>query len=57
MSREDQDEFAGESQRRAAAAMDAGRFKDEIVGVEVPQRRGDPTIVDTDVHPRQTLRK
>jgi acetyl-CoA C-acetyltransferase len=57
VSREDQDEFAGESQRRAAAAMDAGRFKDEIVGVEVPQRRGDPTIVDTDEHPRPTSTK
>ena len=57
VSREDQDEFAGESQRRAAAAMDAGRFKDEIVGVEVPQRRGDPTIIDTDEHPRPTSTK
>ena len=57
VSREDQDEFAGESQRRAAAAMEAGRFKDEIVGVEVPQRRGDPTIIDTDEHPRPTSTK
>lgn len=54
VSREDQDEFANESQRRAGAAIEAGRFKDEIVGVEVPQRRGDPNVVDTDEHPRPT---
>ena len=54
VSREDQDEFANEAQRRAGAAIEAGRFKDEIVGVEVPQRRGDPNVVDTDEHPRPT---
>ncbi len=54
VSREDQDAFANESQRRAGAAIEAGRFKDEIVGVEVPQRRGDPNVVDTDEHPRPT---
>lgn len=52
VSREDQDAFAAESQRRAAAAMEAGRFDDEIVPVEVPQRKGPPVIVDRDEHPR-----
>ncbi|MGD2067244.1 MAG: thiolase family protein [Gemmatimonadota bacterium] len=50
--REEQDAFALESQRRAAAAMEAGRFDAEIVPVEVPRRRGDPLVVDTDEHPR-----
>jgi 3-oxoadipyl-CoA thiolase len=52
ISREDQDVFALESQRRAAAAIEAGRFKDEIVPVPVPQRKGPPILVDTDEHPR-----
>jgi len=52
ISREEQDAFALESQRRAAAAIEAGRFKDEIVPVSIPQRKGDPLIVDTDEHPR-----
>ena len=52
ISREEQDAFALESQRRAAAAIEAGRFKDEIVPVPVPQRKGPPLIVDTDEHPR-----
>jgi 3-oxoadipyl-CoA thiolase len=52
ISREDQDVFALESQRRAAAAIEAGRFKDEIVPVPVPQRKGPPVLVDTDEHPR-----
>jgi 3-oxoadipyl-CoA thiolase len=52
ISREEQDAFALESQRRAAAAIEAGRFKDEIVPVPVPQRRGSPLLVDTDEHPR-----
>jgi acetyl-CoA acetyltransferase family protein len=50
--RAEQDAFALESQRRAAAAMQAGRFRDEIVPVSVPGRRGDPVVVDTDEHPR-----
>ncbi len=50
-SREEQDEFAVESYRRSTAAIEAGLFKDEIVPVEVPQRRGDPVIVDTDEEP------
>lgn len=52
ISREDQDAFALQSQQRAAAAIEAGRFKDEIVPVPVPQRKGPPILVDTDEHPR-----
>lgn len=52
ITREAQDAFALESQRRAARAMAAGRFDAELVPVEVPQRRGDPVSVDTDEHPR-----
>jgi len=52
VSREAQDAFAVESQRRTAAAMEAGRFDDELVSVSVPRRKGDPVIVDTDEHPR-----
>ncbi len=52
ISREQQDAFALESQRRAAAAIEAGRFKDEIVPVPVPQRKAPPRLVDTDEHPR-----
>jgi 3-oxoadipyl-CoA thiolase len=48
VSREDQDALALESHKRAAAAMDAGRFDDEIVPVEVPQRKGDPVTVHSD---------
>ena len=50
--RAEQDAFALESQRRAGAAIAAGRFRDEIVPVSVPRRRGDPILVDTDEHPR-----
>ena len=53
--RERQDAFALESQRRAVAAINAGKFKDEIIPVHVPQRKGDPIIVDTDEHPRMKL--
>lgn len=48
ISREEQDAFAIESYNRAAAAWDAGKFNDEIVPVEVPQRRGDAVVVDKD---------
>lgn len=54
ISREDQDAFALRSQERAAAAQANGRLAKEIVPVPVPQRRGDPIIVDTDEHPRKT---
>jgi acetyl-CoA acetyltransferase family protein len=55
ISREDQDAFAVESHRRAVAAIGAGRFKDEIVPIEVPQRKGPVRIVDTDEHPRYKI--
>ncbi len=54
VSREDQDRFALESQRRAAVAQANGRLAAEIVPVIIPQRKGDPVIVDIDEHPRQT---
>src|SRR3954464_6841559 len=54
VSRVDQDAFAAESQARAARAISDGRFKDEIVPVPVPQRKGDPVIFDTDEYPRET---
>jgi acetyl-CoA C-acetyltransferase len=52
LSREEQDEFAAQSQQKAEAAIKSGRFKDEIVPVEIPQRKGDPIIFDTDEFPR-----
>jgi acetyl-CoA C-acetyltransferase len=52
ISREAQDAFAFESQRRAFEAIKDGRFQDEIVPVSIPRRKGDPIIVDTDEHPR-----
>ena len=52
VSRADQDAFAARSQDRWAAAQEAGVFRQEIVPVTVPQRKGDPVIVDTDEHPR-----
>jgi 3-oxoadipyl-CoA thiolase len=51
-SREDQDAFALASQQRAGAAASGGRFAEEIVPVEIPQRRGPPRVVDRDEHPR-----
>jgi 3-oxoadipyl-CoA thiolase len=54
VNREDQDRFAVESQRRAAAARANGRLAAEIVPVEIPQRKGDPIVVDRDEHPRET---
>jgi len=54
ISREDQDAFAMRSQEKAAAAQANGRFAAEIVGVEIPQRKGDPIIVKADEHPRLT---
>jgi acetyl-CoA C-acetyltransferase len=52
VSRADQDAFAAESQQRAVRAIAEGRFKDEIVPVPVPQRKGDSVMVDTDEYPR-----
>jgi 3-oxoadipyl-CoA thiolase len=54
VSREDQDRFAAESQRRAAVAQANGRLAAEIVPVNIPQRKGDPIVVDLDEHPRET---
>ena len=52
VTREAQDAFAAESQQRAERAMAAGVFADELVPVSVPQRKGDPILVDKDEHPR-----
>ena len=59
IAREAQDEMAVESHRRAVAAQENGIFAEEIVPVEVPQRKGDPLVIDTDEHPRpdSTLEK
>ena len=54
ISREDQDKFALTSQQRTAAAQAKGYFAKEIVPVTIPQRKGDPIIIDTDEHPRAT---
>lgn len=51
--RAEQDAFAAQSQQRAEAAIEAGAFRDEIVPIEIPQRRGDPVIFDTDEFPRR----
>jgi 3-oxoadipyl-CoA thiolase len=53
ITRQEQDAFALESHRRALAAIDDGRFAEEIVPVAVPQRKGDPVLVDTDERPRR----
>lgn len=52
ITREEQDQFALVSQQRCEAAQKAGRFRDEIVPVEIPQKKGDPKIFDTDEFPR-----
>lgn len=53
-SRDEQDCFALQSQEKAWAAIDSGRFEDEIVPVPIPQRKGDPKIFAVDEHPRRT---
>lgn len=52
LSREDLDRFAASSQQKAEAAQKAGRFKDEIVPVVIPQKKGDPLVFDTDEYPK-----
>lgn len=52
ISREEQDAFAAASQEKALAAIAAGKFKDEITPVLIPQRKGDPLVFDTDENPR-----
>jgi acetyl-CoA acetyltransferase family protein len=55
ITREEQDAFALESHRRAVEAIKDCRFQDEIIPIEVPQRKGPPKIVDTDEHPRYKM--
>jgi acetyl-CoA C-acetyltransferase len=50
--REEQDQLSLNSQKRAEEAIKSGRFKEEIVPVSIPQRKGDPVVVDTDEHPK-----
>jgi 3-oxoadipyl-CoA thiolase len=52
VSREDQDAFALMSHQRAVAAIESGRFADQLVALTVPQRKGEPIVVDRDEHPR-----
>lgn len=53
LTREELDEYSLKSHQKAVAAIDAGRFKEEIVPVEIPQRKGPPVLVDTDECPRR----
>lgn len=52
LTRQELDEFAAKSQQKAVKAVKSGRFKDEIISVEVPQRKGEPKIFDTDEYPK-----
>jgi acetyl-CoA C-acetyltransferase len=52
VTREEQDAFAAASQQKAEAAQKAGKFKDEILPVSIPQRKGDPLVFDTDEYPK-----
>ena len=54
ISREEQDQFALRSQEKAHAAIESGKFKDEIIPIHIPQRKGEPIVFKTDEHPRQT---
>ena len=54
VTREAQDQFAVQSYERACAAVKSGRFKEEIVPVEIPRRKGDPVLFDTDECPQET---
>ena len=53
ITREKQDAFSVRSHQRAVAAIDSGRYKQEIISVSIPQKKGDPKIVDTDERPRR----
>jgi len=57
ITREEQDAFAASSQNKAEKAMAEGKFKDEIAPVSIPQRKGDPIIVDTDEYPKKGVTK
>lgn len=54
VTRQDQDQYAAESYRRALSAIEAGRFKDEIAPIQIPQRKGDPAVFNRDECPRET---
>ncbi len=54
VTREDQDRFAADSYKKAVAAVKSGRFKDEIAPIEIPRRKGDPKLFDTDECPKET---
>jgi len=54
ISREEQDRYADQSYARTLAAIESGKFKDEIMPVSIPQRKGDPVVFDTDECPRPT---
>ena len=54
ITRDEQDEFAFQSQKKAIAAIEQGKFKDEIVPIEIQQRKKEPMIFDTDEHPKAT---
>lgn len=53
LTREEQDEFSAWSQEKTTAAIENGTFKDEIIPVVIPQRKGDPIVFDTDEHPKK----
>lgn len=57
ISRDEQDEFATASQNKTEIAISSGRFKNEIVPIHIPQRKGDPIIIDTDEMPRKGVTK
>lgn len=57
ITREEQDAFAASSQNKAEKAMAEGKFKDEIAPVSIPQRKGDPIVVDTDEYPKKGVTK
>lgn len=57
ITREEQDAFAFGSQVKTAKAIESGRFKDEIAPIDIPQKRGDPKVFDTDEHPRPQTTK
>jgi len=53
ITREEQDQFSAWSQEKAVKAIEAGKFKDEIIPVVIPQRKGDPIVFDTDEYPKK----
>jgi len=57
LTREELDEFSATSQQKAIAAIKAGKFRDEIVPVEIPQKKGDPVVFDTDEYPKDGVTK